>query len=117
MVAGAAYDFAFATAILGFRVPAARLLGLTLPEDPTYLQLNGILLLLLGAIYLVAGADPHRHQNLIAVVAAGRFLGFVFLFAVWVSGRPPAFFGLALGDLFFALLHVVLLLRARREPR
>lgn len=113
MAGGAAYDLAFAVAILAFREPAAGWLGLALPEDPTYLQLNGILLTLLGAIYLVAAADPRRHQAVIAVTAAGRFLGFTFLAGVWLARDVPAFFGLALGDLFFALLHAALLWFAR----
>lgn len=116
MVAGAAYDWAFALGILAFPAVSAAALGLTLPPDPVYLRLNAVFLLLLGGIYLVAGAAPERHQAVIPVVAAGRLLGAAFLAQAWWAGRPAAFLWLGLADLGFAILHTGLLVRARRSP-
>lgn len=115
MGAGAFYDFAFAAAILAFTHPAASLLGLDVPADAVYLHLNGVFLILLGAIYLLAARRPERYQGVVAVAAAGRALGFVYFMLAWSAGRPPAFLVLALGDLAFAVVHAVLLLRARRS--
>jgi hypothetical protein len=116
MMAGAAYDWAFALGILAFPAFSASTLGLALPPDPVYLRLNAIFLLLLGGIYLVAGAAPERHQGVISVAAAGRLLGAAFLTQAWWAGRPAAFLWLGLADLAFALAHAGLLLRARRSP-
>lgn len=115
MAAGAAYDWGFALAILAFPSLAARTLGLALPPDPVYLNLNAVLLLLLGGIYLVAARDPAGHQGVVAVAAAGRLLGAAFLARAWAEGRPAAFLWLGAGDLAFAVAHAVLLLRARRS--
>jgi len=113
MWAGAAYDLGFAVAILFFSRRAAELLRLPLPEDPVYLGLNGILLALLAALYVLPALDPRRYRAVVAIAAAGRLLGFAYLLWAWSGGRPAAFLALALGDLFFALLHAALLLRAR----
>jgi hypothetical protein len=117
MAIGAAYDAAFAAAILVVPRPAAVLLRLEMPADPVYLRLNGILLLLLAGLYLLPASDPIRYRGVVAVASGGRFLGFVYLSWAWLEGRPPAFLGLALLDLAFALAHTVLLLRARSSPR
>lgn len=114
MAAGAAYDWAFALAILAFPGLSARWLGLALPPDPVYLNLNAVFLLLLGGIYLVAARDPEGHQGVVAVAAAGRLLGAAYLAGVWAQGRPAAFLGLGIGDLAFAAAHAILLWRARR---
>lgn len=115
MAAGAVYDLAFAASILVFTRPAAAMLGLEVPQDAVYLHLNGIFLVLLSGMYLLPARSPERYQGVVAVAAAGRALGFVFLAAAWASGRPGAFLGLALGDLAFAVAHGVLLVRARRS--
>ena len=116
MLVGAVYDAAFALAILLFRRPAVELLGLELPEDPVYLGLNGILLLLLAALYVLAFLDPGRYRGLVAVAAAGRILGFLYLGMVWLGGGAAAFAGLAVGDLVLGVAHGVLLAVAMRQP-
>ena len=116
MALGAAYDAAFAAAILVFTRPAAALLRLEIPKDPVYLRLNGIFLLLLAGLYLLPAVDPARYRGVVALAAAGRFLGFAYLATAWLEGRPATFLALALGDLAFAIAHAVLLLRARRSP-
>ena len=115
MVAGAAYDWAFALGILAFPGFSAAAMGLTLPPDPVYLRLNAVFLLLLGGIYLAAARDAQGHQGVVAVTAAGRLLGAAFLAQAWWEGRPVAFLWLGAGDLAFAVTHAGLLLRARRS--
>lgn len=117
MAAGAAYDLVFALAILVARRPAARFLGLELPEDPVYLRLVGVLLLLLAGMYAVAAREPERYRGVVLVAAGGRLLGALFFLAEWAGGEPPAFLGLAGGDFAFGLLHAVLLARAASAVR
>jgi hypothetical protein len=114
ILAGAVYDAALAAAILVFDDAASRWLGIPLPDNRVYFHLNGIFLLLLAALYLLAARQPQRHGGIVALAAAGRFAGFLFLGAAWLGGQPPAFAGLALGDLAFALAHATLLAAARR---
>lgn len=115
MAAGAAYDLAFAAAMIFFPRGASRLLGVAAPDDPTYLGLAGVLLVLLAAMYLLAAWNPRRNQGIVTVAAAGRLLGFVYLgWAAWGRGGPTAFAAAAVADLAFALLHAGLLVHARR---
>jgi len=109
---GAAYDFAFAVAILGFTHPAAQILGLAVPRDPVYLGLNGLLLLLLAALYAAASLDPERYRAITPIAGLGRLAGFVFFLAVWSRGWPLAFAGLAAGDLVLGLGTLVAWRRA-----
>ena len=112
MACGAAYDLAFAVAILAFPAPAAALLGLELPADPVYLRLNGVFLILLAALYTLPAFAPRRYSGVVAVAVAGRALGFMFFPATWRAGAPPVFLYLGLGDLLFAAVHGALLWRA-----
>jgi hypothetical protein len=117
MVLGAVYDLAFGIVILFFPASGADWLGLELPADPVYLRLNGIFLLMLAAVYLLPALDPRRYAGVVVVAVAGRFLGSLYLAGAWSAGRPAAFLALALGDLFFCLLHGLLLGLARRSNR
>ena len=114
MGVGAGYDLAFAVAILCFGKEAAAILGLTFPSDPVYLRLNGVFLLLLAGLYTLPVVDPLRYRGVVAVAAAGRFLGAVFLGHSWLRGRPPVFLALAIGDLIFGTAHAVFLRLALR---
>ena len=119
MAAGAAYDLVFAIAILGFLRPAARLLALEPPADPTYLRLNGVFLIVLALMYLLAAARPARYQGVVFVAVIARGLGAAYFAAVARLGPGPASTFLALGsvDLAFALLHATLLVRAKAADR
>ena len=114
MAAGAAYDALFGLGVLFLLDFSAELLRLPVPEDPTYLRLNGIFLLLLAGLYLLPAFKPQRYRGVVTIAVAGRFLGFLYLGAVWWSGGESAFGWLALGDGVFSVLHAALLLRARK---
>jgi len=106
LVAGALYDFAFAAAMLVAPGSLAHALSLPLPGESFYLRLIGVLLVLVGAVYLVAARDPAAERPIVALAIAGRAAGFLAL-ALSLVGRPDLR-GLwipALGDLAFALLH------------
>jgi len=107
------YDVAFAVAILFFTAPAARLLNLALPEDLVYLRFNGVFLLMLAGMYLLPAFQPRRYRGVASVAVIGRFLGFIYLGQVWAAGGSATFAALAFADLFFSVLHGVLLVRAR----
>jgi hypothetical protein len=110
MTAAAVYDLGFGVAILAFADETSRLLGVPLPPDPVYLRLVGVLLLVLGALYVLPARNPTRFAPVIGVSAAGRLLGFAYLLWARSHGQPRAFLLLALGDLMFALLQGALLL-------
>lgn len=96
---GAAYDALFAVAILLCGRPAAALLRLPFPDDPVFLYLNGVLLLLIAAIYAVAAREPERYRAIGLVSCAGRVLGFALFAWAWTSGRPVTFLALGFADL------------------
>jgi len=114
MALGAAYDAAFAAAILLFPRTASALLRIPLPDDLVYFRFLAVFLLMLASMYLFAAREPRRYQGVILVAAAGRFAGFLYLAWAWRAGAPAAFLGLACGDLLFAGLHAALLVAARR---
>jgi hypothetical protein len=114
MALGAAYDAAFAAAILLFPRAASAWLRIPLPADPVYFRFIAVFLLILAALYLLPARDPRRYQGVVAVAAGGRFAGFLYLAWAWSGGAPPAFLGLAGGDLLLALLHAGCLRGARR---
>lgn len=105
----AAYDAAFAVAILVFSGPASALMGLAVPADPIYFRMNGIFLVLLAALYVLPARDPIRYRGVVVVAAVGRLLGFAFLTGSWVLGAPTAFLWLGYADLAFAAAHALLL--------
>ena len=109
---GAAYDAAFALAILLATKPAAALLGLSVPADPVFLYLNGVLLLLLAGIYAVAARAPARYRAIAPISAMGRGMGFALFVWAWAGGHPATFLGLGLADLVIGLVTVVLWRRA-----
>ena len=114
MALGAAYDVAFAAAILLFPSASSVWLRIPLPADPVYFRFIAVFLLILAAMYLLPAREPRRYQGLVLVAAAGRFAGFLYLAWAWSGGAPPTFLGLALADLLFAVLHGTLLTAARR---
>jgi hypothetical protein len=99
---GAAYDVVFGLGILALTRPLASLLGLTVPADPVYVHLNGVLLLVLGGIYAAAAHEPERYRLIAPISALGRGLGFLFFLWAWTEGRPPAFLALGVADLVLA---------------
>lgn len=103
LAAGAAYDFAFGVVILAFPRPAAGLMGLTIPADPVYFYLNGILLLLLSGLYAAAARAPERYRAVAPIAGVGRVAGGCFFAWMWAGGHPAAFLGLGLADLAFGL--------------
>ena len=112
LAAGGVYDLVFAVSILVFTRPSAALLGLSVPDDPVYLLFNGIFLVLLGALYLVAAREPQRYSAVAPVSAGGRGLGFLFLTWAWLGGRPVTFLALGVADLAIGLATFVVWRRA-----
>ena len=103
LAVGAAYDLIFGVAILGFTRPAAALLGLPVPDDPVYLYLNGVFLLLLAGLYAAAAREPERYRAVAPISAGGRVVGFGLFLWAWAGGRPSSFLALGLADLGLAV--------------
>ena len=72
LAVGAGYDLVFAVAILGFTRSAASMLGLQVPNDPVYLYLNGVFLLVLAGIYAAAAREPERYRAIAPISAGDR---------------------------------------------
>ena len=100
---GAAFDLVFAVAILLFTRPTATMLGLQVPDDPVYLYLNGVLLVLLAGLYAAAARQPERYRAIPPISAGGRTLGFLLFLWAWGGGRPAVFLAVGLADLALAL--------------
>ena len=114
LAVGSIYDLVFAVAILGFTRPAASILGLVVPDDPVYLYLNGVFLLLLAGVYAAAARAPQRYQVIAPISAGGRALGFMLFAWAWSGGRPPVFLALGFADL---AIGIATLLAWRRAVR
>ena len=111
---GAVYDGVFGIAILAFTGPASRLLGIPLPDDPFYLHLNGVFLLILAGLYGAAAAAPERYRAIPPISAGGRVLGCALFAQAFVAGRPWMFLALGLLDLALAVATLVVWRRATR---
>jgi hypothetical protein len=109
---GAVYDGAFGIAILALTHPAATLLGLVVPADPTYLYLNGVFLAILAGVYAVASRAPERYSAIAPVSAAGRAAGFGLFLWAWSGGRPLTFLFLGCADLAIGAVTFALWRRA-----
>ena len=99
---GAIYDGVFGLAILAATRPVGALFGLAVPDDPLYLGLNGVFLLILAGIYGMAALEPERFGPIAPIAAAGRVLGFALFARAWALGGPPALLGIGLADLAIA---------------
>ena len=114
LAVGSGYDLVFGVAILGFTRSAAAILGLKVPDDPVYLYLNGVFLLVLAGLYAAASREPERYRAIAPISAGGRTLGFLLLIWAWAGGRPATFLALGLADLALAAWTIVAWRRAVR---
>ena len=113
MAFGAAYDAAFGLAITLVPTLAATMLRIDMPADPLYLRLNGVFLLILGAIYALPALRPERFHPIAPISAAGRVVGFILFALAWREGRPATFLILGISDLAIALVTLAAWARAR----
>lgn len=108
LVVGAAYDLIFAAQIAFFPELATRWLGLLPPQEPYFLWLIAVFLVMLAGFYLAAAYDPSSYSFNILVAIGGRGLGALALFAA--SADRPDLWGLqplAAADLCFAIAHAL----------
>ena len=101
---GAIYDLAFGLAILVAPATCSELLRIPLPDDPFYLRLAALLLLILGAVYLLPARDPERFHAIAPIAASGRVAGAALFALAWSQGRPLAYLLLGVADLAIALV-------------
>lgn len=112
-LAGAMLDLVFGLAILLAAEPAAPLLRVTLPEPRVYLDLNGLFLCALGAMYLCIWRAPARLAPIAAVATLLRFAGAALFAAGVATGRAePTFALVGAADGALALAHLWYLRRA-----
>jgi hypothetical protein len=109
LVAGAAFDAAFALPMLIAPGPAARLLRLDLPDDMTWFRLTGVLLLIVAGAYAAAAraGGPVAH-HVACVAAGGRTLGAAVLVNAGWAPLVPALLAAGLADGALALAHAAI---------
>jgi len=112
--AGSGFDALFASAILLAPRPAASILRIDLPPDPTYLNLVAVLLLILAGIYGAAARAPGRYLAVAPISGLGRVAGCGVLVGAWATGHPRAFLFLGLADLALGLVTLGAWWRERR---
>jgi len=106
MLAGAAYDLAFAFPILVAPAPLASLLGVPMPDQEIYLRFLGVFLFGVALFYLMPVLHPGRYFGNVVAAAALRAAGGVFmLVAVIAYDQPRPLLLLGALDMAFAGLH------------
>ena len=116
LVAGAAYDFAFAAVTVVAPELPERLLGLRPPGDAYFLWLIAVFLCMLGGFYLLAAYDPLAYGGNIVVAILGRAAGCLVM--GWAAWRDPDLAGLgwlAAADGVFAVVHLAFLSSIRSQ--
>jgi hypothetical protein len=105
---GAIYDVAFALVLFVAPGFAAQTMKVPMPEQPFFLWMIGLFLMILAAFYLLAAYDPISYSGNVMVAIFGRFGGFLVL--AYAAQSQPILAGLlvpALVDLFFSVWHAV----------
>ena len=106
MLAGAIYDILFAVPIATAPGWLSGMIGVPMPDQEVYLRFLGVFLLGLAGFYLQPVFNTGRYLGNVAVAAALRAAGGIFMFAgVLAYHQPRAFLLLGAGDLAFAVVH------------
>src|SRR5262249_1262388 len=106
MLAGAAYDLAFALPIIIAPAFLAGLIGLPMPDQEIYLRFTGVFLLGVAMFYLLPALHPGRYLGTVVTAAALRAAGGIFLIAAVIGyHQPRPLLILGVIDLAFAGLH------------
>ena len=107
LILGALVDLSGAIPLLFAPTATARWLGVpvqgTLDFWPTYAS---VFLFVLPLVYCVTAINPERTLAMIAVAIIGRLMGAVAYGYWWLPlGQPPAFLGLSLKNVAFAVYY------------
>lgn len=75
-------------------------------EKVLWLLLDGIFLIIMGMLYVVAARDPARYMGIVLVCVVGKIwsVGF-YVYHVW-HGAPPMYLSFAGLDFVFFFLHI-----------
>lgn len=111
---GAIYDLLLAGTMAFAPALLAGILKVPTPDEPFYLWLIAVILVMLAAFYALGAYDPHSYRGNILVAIFGRILaGGVLIFAGW-TGELPGLYLAAAGDLVFGVAHAVFYWPVRR---
>jgi hypothetical protein len=112
MLIGAIYDTIFGIGLLFFTGFSSKILSIPCPDNPFYVKFIGIFLFILSFGYILAWIDIKNSLNIVKMMILSRTLGFVFMFTYTLTGtQPGVFYILAFGDLFFAFVHLIFLVK------
>lgn len=112
MLWGGIYDLLFGLPILLMPKQMGDILQINCPENLFYVRFCGLFLLILAVGYLLAWRDINKNLGIARMMVVSRSLGLIFMlgFSIW-GGMGLTFLLLAVGDLIFAFMHSVFLLR------
>jgi hypothetical protein len=108
LLAGAAYDLAFAALMVLAPELPEKLLRLPPPGEDFYLWLLAVFLCMLAGVYLLAAYDPTNYRGNIVIAILGRLAGgMVFLLAATGRTDLNGLYIIAGGDFLFSFLTAV----------
>jgi hypothetical protein len=116
LLVAAAYNWAVGASLLTAPVFVMRTLGGEASEGLAIYRAAGVLAIYMGCVFALAAREPALFRPLIWMAALGKLAVFAIYTQAWSSGEASVGeFGVALGDLAFALLFVAVLLTGQRS--
>lgn len=108
MLSGGIYDAIFGGMLLIAPEFSGQIMSIPCPDDTVYIRFIGVFLFILTFGYIVAWRDIENNMGIVYMMIFSRTSGFLFLFLyAFIGNQPEAFFFLATGDLFWAIVHSV----------
>ncbi len=111
-LAGAVFDLTFGVGALAAQDRLAALFDVVLPARGVRVQLdlNGLLLVGLGVMYLQIFRDPRRLAPVAAAATLLRFGGFALFYGDVMAGRAGRFYlGIGVAEAILGMVHLALL--------
>lgn len=113
-VAAALMNLSVGVGLLFFSGALLPLLDMAAPENPLFARLAGGLIAVFGIGYAIVARDPGKHRDIVLLGAIGKAPVPLMIWNGVAAGHASqSMFTLSFGDLAFAALFAVFLLRTR----
>jgi hypothetical protein len=106
---GAVYDAGFGVPLFFIPAMLTALLRVPMPDGPSaiWIQLDGIFLMVVGAIYWIMSQNPSRYLGIVLVILLGKAGSIAFyLYNVFALGASKSFILFAALDTIMFFLHL-----------
>jgi len=108
LIAGALVDLVLGIALLICWRPLLELLGVPVPDNPSYVFLAAVFTITVALVYFVAAAAPYRYHANITIASLSRLgSGVLIAVLVWRGLLPRHIVVLAIAELILAVLHCI----------